>query len=130
MSLRIALTFASFLCATAFAQESTNGIFLSMKVEQGGTQVANPRLLLQDAVPAEIQIGAQLKIQVTATNESNSTDLRMKVFAEEGSGLGLVGTPRVLVTYGQESVVSWLSASGVAYKLTLTPRLVALPAKS
>ena len=124
MALRILMLATSLASAVAMAQAPA-GIFLSLKFEQAGMPTTSPKVLLQSAVPSEIRIGSQVKVQVTAVSLPDHTDLQLMVYAEEGSGLSLVGTPRVLVGRGQESVVSWSSPSGTSYKLTVKPVLVA-----
>lgn len=114
----VALTF---LANSAHAQRNT--ILLSMTIDQNGKQLAAPQVVVRSAAPADIRVGNQLRLKVVATDASGKTDVQFKVYANEGSGLAFVGSPRILVTYGQYSSMSWSSGSGTNYKITLTPTL-------
>ena len=113
--------------ATSTVQAQDRGIMLAMTIDQNGKQLSSPQLLLQSSTPAELRVEDQLQIKLVATDASNSADVQMKVYANEGSGLALVGSPRILVAYGENSVVTWSSASGTKYKVTLAPRLASIP---
>jgi hypothetical protein len=120
----------AFACVTAPVQAQDHGIVLAMTIDQNGKQLSSPKILVQSAAPAELRVGDQLQVKLVATNASNSADVQMKVYANEGSGLTLVGSPRILVTYGENSAISWSSASGAKYKITLAPRLASIPNKT
>ena len=103
---------------------------LAMTIDQNGKQISAPQVLVRSTAPAEIRVGDKLQLSVVATDISGETDIQLKVYVDEGSGLALVGTPRMLVSYGQNFSLSWSSVSGIAYRLTLLPALAALPSNS
>jgi hypothetical protein len=121
---------AALTCFVSSAHAQENAIMLAMTLDQNGKQLSAPQILVRSADPAEIKVGDQLQLKVVATDSSGSTDVQFKVYADEGSGLALVGSPRILVAYGQSASLIWSSGSGTKYKLTITPTLTSTPSHS
>jgi hypothetical protein len=127
MLARALLAATLLLCFAVDAQERAQSIYLSMKFERDGAEISSARVLVESAQQAEVRVDDRLKVELTATGSSTNVDLRMNVYGAEASGLALVGSPRLIVNYGQESQVSW-SKNGAAYRITVTPRLYDRPA--
>jgi hypothetical protein len=93
--------------ASLAASAAEPAIFVSMKVEHDGKAIGTPSVLVADAHQTRLTIGNRLQIEMVAADLADSADLRMRVYSKSDEALNLVGTPRVVVPYGQEAAVAW-----------------------
>jgi|GEM_PF-5717820 len=125
-TLRCSLFTALFFATAVHAAD--DGLLVKMQLRENDRDIAVPSMLVAPSHAAALQLEDRVRIELLADESDGKADLRFKLFVNNGNGLEVAGTPRIVILTGEAGSLAW-GKDGRSFALTVKPTKAPLPPK-